>query len=93
MKKVAITWKNSIPVWWSFFWRFILMNVAVGAILLGLNIVLSLDASKSLSDKFYVFSSYFSIIVFIPISMWCIKCILNKKYSGYSVYLVEESSE
>ena len=86
MEEVDVTWRNSIPVWWSFFWRATLFG-AIAGFLFGLigGVAVAIMGRPDLGDTVGLISGY---VVGVPVSMWCIKQILGKSFNGYSVRLI-----
>ena len=90
MEEIDVTWSNSIPVWWSFFWRATLFG-AIGGGVLGFiaGIIVGVFGKPELGATVGAIAGY---VVAVPVSMWCIKHILSKSFSGYSVRLVRTES-
>ena len=87
MEKLEITWERTLLIWWSFFWRFIVLSLLVGAILgyLGGTIVAffgRVDLSAAVGGTLGWLAS-------IPISIWAIRKALTKTYPGFSVRLTD----
>lgn len=91
MEKLEPTWGNSIPVWWSFFWRATVFGALAGALLGAIGgLIAGLMGRVDLASTVGGVAGY---LIAIPVSMWCIKHLLNKKYNGYSVCLIKDSEE
>jgi hypothetical protein len=91
MEKLEPSWGNSIPVWWSFFWRATLFGALAGGVLgfVG-GVAVSLLGKPELAPTVGAAAGY---IAAIPVSIWSVKLILSKKFKGYSVCLVKDAAE
>ena len=90
MEEIEVTWANSIPVWWGFFWRATLFAALGGSVLdFVAGIVVVIIGRPELSTIVGAIAGY---AVSIPVSMWCMKHILSKSFSGYAVRLVKIES-
>ena len=90
MEEVEVTWGNTLPVWWSFAWRATVFG-AIGGGVLGFiaGIVLGVIGRLDLATVVGAIAGYAAAI---PVSMWCMKHILNKSFNGYSVRLVKNEA-
>jgi hypothetical protein len=90
MEEVDVTWGNSIPVWWSFFWRATVFSALSGVVLsIIAGIFVVIIGRPDLGATAGAIAGY---VAAVPISMWCIKLILSKSFNGYSVRLVKTES-
>lgn len=83
MEKPAITWERTLLIWWSFFWRFIVVSLFLGAILgyVGGIVV----ASVGRADLSAAVGGVLGWLASIPISVWAIRRALTKTYPGFSI--------
>ncbi|MDG1463440.1 MAG: hypothetical protein P8R04_07670 [Gammaproteobacteria bacterium] len=88
MDKVEVTWSNSIKVWWSFFWRATLFGGIAGALAGGIaGGILGAMGKLELIESA---ASIIGYVVWVPISMWCVKTVLSKDYKDFSTCLVKK---
>jgi len=88
MNEVTVTWGRAIKVWWSLLWRAILYSILAGLIV-GIFVaifgaILGIDSASSTG-----LSGIFGFLVGIPIGIWVIKIVLQKKYSDFRIALVQ----
>lgn len=90
MEEIEPTWTNTLPVWWSFIWRVILFGIIATIIAGGIaGFILALIGKPELAETVGGIVGYF---IGIPVSVWCFKIILNKRYNGYSVRLIKDET-
>ena len=90
MEKSEISWSESVPVWWSFFWRATIFGAIAGAILGGIGgVIVALLGKPELAATVGGAAGY---VAAIPISMYCMKYILNKSFKGYSLRFVKDEA-
>ncbi|TWX65834.1 hypothetical protein [Colwellia sp. C1TZA3] len=90
MDKLEISWSQSMPVWWSFFWRATVFGAVAGAILGGIGgVIVALIGKPELAATIGGVAGY---IAAIPVSIYCMKHILNKSFKGYSLRFVKDES-
>ncbi|MBI3570676.1 MAG: hypothetical protein HY082_06180 [Gammaproteobacteria bacterium] len=87
MDKPEITWERTLLIWWSFFWRFIVLSLFAGVVLgyLG-GVVVTLFGRADLSATV---GAALGWLASIPISIWTIRKILTKTYPRFSVRLMD----
>lgn len=90
MEKVEVTWKATLVVWWSYVWRVMVFSSILGFILgfVG-GFIVAMIGRPDLSG---ITGGILGYIGSIPISIWVLKKILNKKYKNFSVALVSEKN-
>ncbi|NMH66253.1 hypothetical protein [Shewanella salipaludis] len=89
METVEVNWSNATRVWWSFFWRATLFGAIGGAILGAIMGVIAVLVGGNPDDA-AVAGGIAGYLVAIPVSIWCIKFILNKSFKGYRVCLLKD---
>jgi len=88
MERVEVTWGTTLRVWWSYVWRTTVFSAILGFILgiIG-GIVVSIMGKPELAGKVGGILGYLGSI---PVSIWVLKKILDRKYKDFSVALVKE---
>jgi len=88
MENSEVSWSQSIPVWWSFFWRASLFGAIAGAVLGGVGgVIVALIGKPELAATIGGIAGY---VAAIPVSMYCMKHILNKSFKGYSLRFIKD---
>lgn len=90
MEKIEVTWGATLRVWWSYVWRTMLFSGILGCILgfIG-GFVVGAMGKPELGGTVGGILGY---IGSIPVSIWVLKKILNKKYKEFSVALINEGN-
>ena len=90
MEKIEVTWGATLRVWWSYAWRVMLFSGILGFVLgfIG-GFVVSVMGKPELGSRVGGILGY---IGSIPVSIWVLKKILNKKYKDFSVALINEGN-
>lgn len=90
MEKIEVTWGATLRVWWSYVWRVMLFGGILGFILgfIG-GVVVGVIGKPELGSRVGAVLGY---IGSIPVSIWVLKKILNKKYKEFSVALINEGN-
>lgn len=78
-----MTWERTLLIWWSFFWRFIVLSLFLGAILGYLGGIIA--ASFGRADLSAAVGGVLGWLASIPISIWAIRRTLTKTYPGFSI--------
>ncbi len=88
MEKIEVTWGNTLRVWWSYFWRFSLFSLILGAVLgfIG-GVVVGVMGNPELGGTVGAILGWLGTF---PVSIWVCKEILNKQYKTFSVALINE---
>ena len=90
MEEMELTFKRTMPVWWAFAWRAVLVFMLASLVLgLLIGVVEGITGSPPLS---IAVSSLHGFLVLIPGSIWALKAALSKAYGNYSIVLVKRSS-
>ena len=88
MAKIEVTYKNTLPVWWSYIWRVTLASIILGVIIGFITgFIVGFLGKPELGGPVGGISGY---ITSIPVSIWAMKMILDKEYKNFSVVLVEK---
>ena len=90
MDTVEVTWNNTLIIWWSYIWRCILISMVVGFILgtIGGAVV----GVMGKPDLGAIVGSILGYLGSIPVSIYVMKVILNKKYNKFSIALVTQQN-
>ena len=90
MDTVEVTWNNTLIIWWSYIWRCILISMVVGFILgvIG-GVVVGVMGKPDLGAMVGGILGYLGSI---PVSIYVMKVILNKKYNKFSIALVSQQN-
>jgi hypothetical protein len=87
MNELEVTWGYALRVWWSLFWRALLFSLVIGFVagfLVGFFGGLAGMNPKAIP----IFSGLAGMIGGIPIGIWVVKVVLQKRFSGYRLALV-----
>lgn len=91
MERLNVSWANTMPVWWSFYWRATVFGLLAGGLLGAVGgFVVAMIGRPDLAGTAGAVAGY---AVGIPISMWCMKEVLGKTYKDFSVCLVRNESQ
>ena len=85
IEKLGVTWDRVLTVWWSFVWRSVVFGAAAGAVVGAL-----IGAAAGLlghADKAREWGAIGGQIISIPISVFVLKIILQKKWKEFSITL------
>jgi hypothetical protein len=92
---LPVTWKRAAIVWWAFLWRALLWVSLVLLISFCSAFVVVYGMAKAgVKDIDYIImvSRIISYTISFPLSVWCgiyqVKNILNKKFDGFRIVLV-----
>jgi len=90
MEKVEVTWKKTLRVWWSYVWRCMIFSMILGAILgfIG-GVVVAMMGKPEMGG---IVGGVLGYIGTIPVSIYVLKKILDKKYKSFSVALISEAN-
>jgi hypothetical protein len=86
MEKIEVTFNHVIKIWWSYIWRCALFSGLLGFI--G-GLVVGLMVKAELAPMVGAVLGY---IGSIPVSIYVLYKILNKKFSNFSIVLINEPS-
>lgn len=86
MDKIEVTWSHTVPIWWSYFWRCILFSTLVGLISVIIGGVIVGAMGKP--DMGGMVGGILGFLGSIPVSIYVMKVILNKKYNNFSIALI-----
>lgn len=90
MQIVEVSWSMAAKVWWSIFWRSVLVAMAVG---FAIGAVLGIIGGiLNLGQAFLVLSSLLSMIAGFAVAIWAVKKVLYKRFGDFSVVCVANSS-
>jgi len=90
METVEVTWSNTLTIWWSYIWRCILISMVVGFILGAIGgVVVGVMGKPDLGAMVGGILGYLGSI---PVSIYVMKVILNKKYNKFSIALVSQQN-
>lgn len=88
MEKMEVTWNVTLKVWWSFFWRAAVFGAIAGALAGGVvGFFLGLTGN---TDQIPMYSGAAGYLVSIPITIWVMKIILEKRFGNFSLAIVRE---
>ena len=73
---MQLTWENTLPVWWSFFWRACIFGVLLGVAFGSVTGIAA--AVLGAVGKGEVWGGNVGLIAFIPASIWAMKNALSK---------------
>lgn len=83
----TVTWGQATKVWWSFIWRSLLYSFIAGAVLgfiIGAVGGLLGAAERTIS----ILGTAVGALVSIPISIWVVRTILRKSWTGFRVAVI-----
>ena len=90
MEKAEVTWKRAMLVWWSYVWRCMIFSMVLGAILGAIGgVVIVIIGRPELAG---VVGGVLGYLASIPVSIYVLKKILDKKYKTFSVALISETN-
>ena len=88
MNEVTVTWGRALKIWWSFLWRGVLYSFFAGivmGIIMGIaGRVIGLQPTALLT--LHLVSG---LLVGIPIGIWIVKIVVQKKFSDFRIALLE----
>ncbi|BDX04711.1 hypothetical protein [Planctobacterium marinum] len=93
MEEIQVTWKWTVKVWWSWFWRAMLWTFptafAVGFVIGMASAIMGLNTSE-----IGTYSQLLGGLIGLFFGIYALKVVLTKKFNGYRLALVKtESSE
>lgn len=91
MENTQFNWSQSIPIWWSFFWRATLLGALVGALLGTISGIILVAIGKP--EHAELAGGLLGYVAAIPVSIYCFKLVLNKSFKGYSLQFVKDKPE
>ena len=88
VKLLPVTWERATAVWWSIFWRWsvfsalasIVVSFILGAVMLGLG---------AAQETTLFICQVASLVASVPIFILITGMVLEKKFSGFRVALIE----
>lgn len=89
METIEVTWSHTLTVWWSYVWRCAVFSMLLGFVLgiIG-GIVVGVMGKPEIGGMVGGILGYLGSI---PVSIYILKTILNKKYKTFSIALVSHS--
>lgn len=87
MQELEITFSHVLQIWWAYTWRVVLYGVLFGAEI-GLLVGCTGFAFGYDNDDLMLLCQIFGSLISIPISIWVISKILNKKFSSFRIALI-----
>ncbi len=87
MNELEVTWGRALKVWWSIVWRAMLFSFIAGAVagfLIGFFGSIAGMDPKAIP----IYSGLAGMVVAIPVGIWVVKVVLQKRFSGYRLVLV-----
>ncbi len=90
MNTIEVTWGHTLSVWWSYIWRCIVLSMIVGLILGAMGGVVVGAMGKP--DMGGMVGGILGYLGSIPVSIYVMKIILNKKYKNFSIALISQQN-
>lgn len=86
METIEVTWNHTLSIWWSYIWRCMVFSMLVGLVLgvIG-GVVVGVMGKPDMGGMVGGILGYAGSI---PVSIYVMKTILNKKYKNFSIALV-----
>jgi len=86
METIEVTWNHTLSIWWSYIWRCMVFSMLVGLVLGVIGGVIVGVMGKP--DMGGMVGGILGYVGSIPVSIYVMKTILNKKYKSFSIALV-----
>jgi ABC-type phosphate/phosphonate transport system permease subunit len=86
MEQLEVTWLRATMVWWSIFWRSLVIAIAAGAVA-GFVIGVAL-AAIGRSDLVEIWGRLIGVVVAVPAGIWAVRSVLKKEYRQFRIVLV-----
>ena len=86
METIEVTWNHTLSIWWSYIWRCMVFSMLVGIVLGGIGGAIVGALGKP--DMGGLVGGILGYIGSIPVSIYVMKTILNKRYKSFSIALV-----
>jgi hypothetical protein len=92
MDKEQISFTQACAVWWTIFWRSLVLALAGG---FGVGFVISIFGAASGADpaKMQMLNTWVGFVVGILCSVWAVKTVLTKRYfKNFEIVLISRES-
>ena len=86
METIEVTWNHTLSIWWSYIWRCMVFSMLVGLVLGVIGGVIVGVMGKP--DMGGMVGGILGYVGSIPVSIYVMKTILNKKYKNFSIALM-----
>lgn len=87
MEEIELTLEKTMPIWWAFAWRAVLVSMLAGAVLGAIGgFIVGVAGSPQLGGAVGSLLGFFASI---PVSIWALKSALSKTYGNYAMVLVK----
>jgi hypothetical protein len=89
MEEIELTLEKTMPIWWAFAWRAVLVSMLAGFFLGAMGgFIVGVAGSPQLAGAVGSLLGFFGGI---PVSIWALKAALSKTYGNNSIALVKRS--
>ena len=87
MEEIELTLEKTMPIWWAFAWRAVLVSMLAGFVLGAIGgFIVGVAGSPQLGGAVGSLLGFFASI---PVSIWALKAAMSKTYGNYAVVLVK----
>ena len=87
MNELKVTWNHALKVWWSIVWRALLF-CSIAGFVAGF-VVGFFGANGGVNrETITILSALAGAIVGVPVGIWVIKIVLQKRFSGFRLALI-----
>ncbi|MDP2015711.1 hypothetical protein [Hydrogenophaga sp.] len=87
MQEVELTIERTLPIWWAFVWRALLVTVVTSVVVGAIGgFIVGVAGSPQLGGPVGAVLGFISAIV---VSIWAMKSALSKTYGNHSMVLVK----
>jgi len=88
-QELEVKWNHALRIYWAWLWRSLLFSILFGGIFgFGLGFIASMLNLINIQPLF----TLFGVIVGIVVSIWMLRNILRKKFKGFHIALIRDSS-
>jgi hypothetical protein len=89
---VELTWARAAKIWWSLFWRTVLLGALAGGVCGGI-LAGILTASGTPPQVIKMVARLAGAIVTVPIGIWAVRSVLQSAWSDFRIVLVGDPDE
>ncbi len=91
MNKLEVTWGDALLIWWSYIWRCVVFSMILGFILGAIGgFIVGILGRSDLSASVGGILGYLGSL---PISIYMLRKILNKRFKNFSIALIPNTEE
>ncbi len=92
MTVLEMTWRHATKIWWSMFWRFVVISVAAGLALGPIISLLLTSANVEPETESLIFMAV-QFLASTLATIWMIDMVFDKAFSNFRIVLVPLSSD